>query len=38
MGGLGGGTGSYRALLLDAMSLLDGLALGSRADVTRIQM
>lgn len=38
VGGMGGGTGSYRALLLDAMSLLDGAALGSRADVKQIQM
>lgn len=36
MGGLGGGTGSYRALLLDAMSLLDGPLLEDRADVKHI--
>ncbi len=32
----GGGTGSYRALLLDSMSMLDGPALACRADVKYI--
>ncbi|SCM73647.1 hydroxyethylthiazole kinase [Desulfovibrio sp. 86] len=33
MVGAGGGTGSYRALLIDAMSMLDGPTLTCRADV-----
>ena len=31
--GVGGGTGSYRSLLIDAMSMLDGPTLTCRADV-----
>ena len=37
-GGTRGGTGTYRALLLDAMSQLDGAALGGRANVERIEL
>ncbi len=37
-GGTRGGTGTYRALLLDAMSQLDGAVLGGRANVERIEL
>ena len=33
MVGMGGGTGSYRSLLIDAMSMLDGPMIACRADV-----
>ena len=36
MGAVGGGTGTYRTLLLDAMSSLDGPAITCRAKVQHI--